>query len=66
MSGDEIVPRKDINGNIMFYDAKYKGDIGKNVNWDYDAGLIAQDLLKIPELSFAVEMVNNIMIIQII
>ena len=55
MSGDEIVPRKDINGNIMFYGVNYKGDIGReNVNWDYDAGLIAQDLLKIPELSFAV------------
>ena len=55
MSGDEIVPRKDINGNIMFYDASYNGDIGiEHVDWDYDAGLIAQDLLKIPELSFAV------------
>lgn len=48
---DELKPYK-YKKSENIYDASYNGDISGN--WEWEIGLIAQDILKIPYLSFAV------------
>jgi hypothetical protein len=48
---DQLKPYK-YKKSEDIYDASYNGDISGN--WEWEIGLIAQDILKIPYLSFAV------------
>lgn len=48
---DQLKPYK-YKKSENIYDASYNGDISGN--WEWEIGLIAQDILKIPYLSFAV------------
>ena len=51
LSGNAIL---DENGKKIFFDKNYNGDIGiEGYQWNYEAGLIAQEINEIDDLSFA-------------
>uniref|UniRef100_A0A6C0KPJ1 Peptidase S74 domain-containing protein n=1 Tax=viral metagenome TaxID=1070528 RepID=A0A6C0KPJ1_9ZZZZ len=55
-NGLEIIDRltpKFYQKTLTMLDASYNGDLSGH-NWSYETGLIAQELLQIPDLSFAV------------
>ena len=55
ISGTQLIPKLDSSGNKIFFDSNYNGDIGlEGYQWNYCAGLIAQDVKLIDELKFAV------------
>ena len=50
LSGNAIL---DENGKKIFFDKNYNGDIGiEGYQWNYEAGLIAQEINEIDDLSF--------------
>ena len=60
ISGTQLIPKLDASGNKIFFDASYNGDIGiEGLQWNYSAGLIAQDVKLINDLSFVVSGGNN-------
>lgn len=51
LSGNAIL---DENGKKIFFDKNYNGDIGiEGYQWKYEAGLIAQEINELDDLSFA-------------
>ena len=53
--GTSAIPRLDASGNKTFFDLSYNGDIGlEGFQWNYESGLIAQEIALINDLSFVV------------